>query len=156
MSQKDFLESQVMEEVLREKAGYYGAKEKVRDFWIVNSPDFVKMPEIYSKILKSNFYKQKSTKIISKLNNSESEFYTALITCDFEFIKWIQLRLGYFEDISNILDNNNSFISDGIFGKFDDIKNLKMSPLQYSSDYLHPDILLNRYKKSIEVYYNYN
>ena len=158
MSQKDFLESQVIEEVLRERANYYTSKELSRDFWIINSPKFIDLPEIKTKVLQSNFYKQKSKNIIAKLNNLNCEFFSCLITSDFEFINWIQLRLGYFEDINSISNNNNtSYISDGIFGKFenDNFKN-NNSILDYYPNYLHPDILVNRYKKSIEIFYNYS
>lgn len=158
MSQKDFLESQVIEEVLRERANYYTSKELSRDFWIINAPKFIDSPEIKNKILSSNFYKQKSKSIIAKLNNLDCEFFSVLITSNFEFIKWIQLRLGYFEEINSISSTTNpSYISDGIFGKFEsnNFQN-KTSVLDYYPNYLHPDILLNRYKKSLEVYYTYN
>lgn len=35
MSQKDFLENQVIEEILRERANYYTSKDKIKDFWIL-------------------------------------------------------------------------------------------------------------------------
>lgn len=154
MSQKDFLENQVIEELLRERANYYTTKNRMKDFWILNTPTFIHSKNIKEKIIKSNFYKQKYKEINSKINNMSYEFYSALVTSDFEFIKWIQLRLGYFEDIENSLNSNNYFVSDGIFGKLgnQDIENLSI--LESSPKYIHPDILLNRYKKSIEIYYN--
>jgi hypothetical protein len=154
MSQKDFLENQVIEELLRERANYYTNKNRIKDFWIINTPTFIKSVNINEKIIKSNFYKQKYKQINSKINNISYEFYTALVTSDFEFIKWIQLRLGYFEDIENLGTLNNYFVSDGIFGKLsnENIENLSM--LESSPKYIHPDILLTRYKKSIEIYYN--
>ena len=163
MSQKDFLENQVIEEVLRERANYYVSKNKLRNFWIVNSPDFVSVPKFNAKIRSSNFYKQKNKQIIAKLNNKDYEFYTALITFDYEFIKWIQLRLGYFEDISTISASSTySYISDGIYGKLDlnqDFnnqfsQNILASVFRGASERIHPDILTDRYKRSIEVYYN--
>lgn len=164
MSQKDFLENQVIEEVLRERANYYVSKNKLRNFWIVNSPDFVFLPKFKTKIKNSNFYKQKSKQIIVKLNDKDYEFYTALITFDYEFIKWIQLRIGYFEDISTIsFPSTYSYISDGIYGKFDlkedfDTQSINtnslVSAFTGASDRIHPDILTDRYKRSIEVYYN--
>ena len=168
MSQKDFLENQVIEEVLRERANYYISKNKLRNFWIVNSPNFVSLPKFKTKIINSNFYKQKVNQIVAKLNNKDYEFYTALITFDYEFIKWIQLRIGYFEDISTISSPSiHSYISDGIYGKFDlkdklnnqsinsDINSdTLISVFTGASDRIHPDILTDRYKRSIEVYYN--
>ena len=153
MSQKDFLENQVIEEILRERANYYTSKGITRDFWVINSPKFIDAPEIKNKIAISNFYKQKKSAIQSTISNRTYNFYSAIITCDFEFIKWIQLRLGYFEDIKNLAitnkTTNNSYVSDGIFGEIENGNSF----LDYSSDYLHPDILINRYKKSIEIYY---
>jgi hypothetical protein len=156
MSQKDFLENQVIEELLRERATYYTTKNRIKDFWITNTPLFINCKNLKKKISKSNFYSQKSSQINCKLNNSNYEFYTALITSNLEFIKWIQLRLGYFEDIETVGTGNNSFVSDGIFGKIsnEDFENL--SVLESSPKYIHPDILLNRYKKAIEIYYNSN
>ena len=158
MSQKDFLENQVIEEVLRERANYYVAKNKLKNFWIINSPNFVNLPDIKTKIINSNFYKQKNKQIITKLNNKVYEFYTALITSDYEFIKWVQLRIGYFEDISSISSSSPySYVSDGIFGKFElNNLNIEFSPFKNSSNQIHPDILTDRYKRSIEIYYNTN
>jgi hypothetical protein len=156
MSQKDFLENQVIEEILRERANYYVTKEKLKDFWIVNSPNFINLPEIRNKINSSKFYKQKVNIITTQLNSSSYEFYSALVTSDYEFIKWIQLRLGYFEDINNLITDNNYFVSDGLFGKINEKTFNNTSLLDYSFDYIHPDILLDRYKKSIEIYYKFN
>jgi hypothetical protein len=41
MSQKDLLQNQVLEEVLREKASYYNARKKNPDFWILIDPSFL-------------------------------------------------------------------------------------------------------------------
>jgi hypothetical protein len=155
MSQKDFLENQVIEEILREKANYYNSKQKIKDFWIVNSPSFINDLFINNQLKKSNFYKQKINNITKNLNDSCYEFYSSIITSDIEFIKWIKLRLGYFEDISDNLDiKNNNYVSDGICGLIKvDNNNKMLSPLKYNSEYIHPDILLNKYKKSIEIYY---
>ena len=154
MSQKDFLENQVIEEVLREKANYYTSKNKLKDFWIVNSPSFIESEEIKTKIVNSNFYKQKNNSLNSNLNNCNYKFYSALITSDFEFIKWFQLRIGYFEDITDKSNIGRDYVSDGIFGKLD--KNIlnNFNLFKNSLKYIHPDILLDRYKKSIEIYYN--
>jgi hypothetical protein len=41
MSQKDFLQNQVIEEILREKSSYYMVQNKVPDYWILISPKFL-------------------------------------------------------------------------------------------------------------------
>ena len=41
MSQKDMLQNQVLEEILRERATYYISKKKTLDFWITISADFL-------------------------------------------------------------------------------------------------------------------
>jgi hypothetical protein len=56
MSQKDLLQNQVIEEILRERANLYALRKKSNDFWIVISPTFIYSPEILSTIKKSNFY----------------------------------------------------------------------------------------------------
>lgn len=40
MSQKDLLQNQVIEEILREKASHYNARKKNPDFWILINPFF--------------------------------------------------------------------------------------------------------------------
>ena len=154
MSQKDFFENEVIEELLRERANYYLAKNKIKDFWIINSPNFITKEVLKNKIQSSNFYEEKYNKINIKLGNLDYQFYTTLVTSDLSFIKWIQLRLGYFENINDILENNNKtrkFKSDGLFGQIDNI-DLKKS----LNNFIHPDILLSRYKKSLQIYYNLN
>ena len=54
MSQKDFFENQVIEEILRERTNYYLAKNKIKDFWLLVSPDFVLSTDLIDKI-KSKF-----------------------------------------------------------------------------------------------------
>ena len=57
-SQKDFLENQIMEELLRERAQHYFLQKKLTDFWIVPSPLFISNPEISKKIKTTAYYKK--------------------------------------------------------------------------------------------------
>ena len=57
MSQKDFLENQVIEEILRERAYFYGNVKK-KDFWILIQPNFLNEPTLKQVIQSTNFYQQ--------------------------------------------------------------------------------------------------
>ena len=154
MSQKQMLENEVLEEILRERATYYFSKKKCIDFWVTISPEFVKDLSLNEKIKNTNFYKQKESEINY---NSIRNFYSVLISSDKEFIKWISLRLGYFENIADHIkqDTKSTYISDGIQGIVEGNANEKLwfSPLKSNKNFLHPDILLKKYKKALEIYY---
>ena len=150
MSQIDMLQNQVLEEILREKANYYFSKNKSLDFWISISPKFINEFNLKEDIRLSNFYKQHSSEIITKNKN---EFYSALISLDKDFINWIKLRLGYFENQKNLKNQSigSNFISDGIYGEIDyDSKNY----LNYNKDFIHPYFYLSKYEKSLDLYYS--
>jgi hypothetical protein len=161
MAQKDLLENQCLEEILRERATYFSIRKKQRDFWMVVSPSFLKDPTF--KILKSTqFYKQKKAILSTTLgktaeNSEDTNFFVSLISLDKEFINWVELRLGYFENIENDGSiktegsEKKNFVSDGIKGSFV-VKNSR-NPLLGYSNYLHPDILLKRNTKFLELYY---
>ena len=129
MSQKDLLQNQVIEEILRERANLYALRKKSNDFWIVISPTFIYSPEILSTIKKSNFYYQKKEFISTTtfFKNKNFDFFASLISTDKEFINWFKLRIGYFEEFNNIKQNQKNFVSDGISGVLTS-KN-KISPL---------------------------
>lgn len=55
MSQKDLLQNQVMEEILREKASYYNSRKKNLDYWILISPDFLFKNNLNQKLKQVNF-----------------------------------------------------------------------------------------------------
>jgi hypothetical protein len=156
MSQKDLLQNQVIEEILREKASYYNARKKNPDFWLLISPSFLKEATLIQKIKDTKFYFQQQNKIKCSFfnENNISEFYAALISTDEEFMRWIKLRLGYFENINEITKNNHSvsYVSDGVAGIIDTEKNLNV--LHSNPTYLHPQILVNKYKNSLEQYFN--
>lgn len=170
MAQKDLLENQCVEEVLREKSNYYSIRQKPRDFWLCISPKFVYSPSIYSLLKQTKFYQQKKSILSSnfldnKQDENQNNFFATIISQDKEFLNWIALRLGYFENIDNpsFLDDakRKDFVSDGIRGKLiissenkqihDDL--FKYSPLKNYSNYLHPEILLKKSRKFLELYY---
>ena len=148
MSQKDFFENQVIEELLRERTNYYLTKNKIKDFWLLVSPDFILRTSLNDKIKLTNFYSQQSETITDKSSNSP--FYISLVSTNLEFIKWIKLRLGYFEEL-NVKINEN-FKSDGIQGKLSITKDKDI--LKCKPNLLHPDILTKQYKTSLSLYYS--
>lgn len=150
MSQIDMLQNQVLEEILREKANYYFSKDKSLDFWVAISPKFLNESNLKEDIKLSNFYKQHSLEILSK---NKDEFYSALISLDKDFINWIKLRLGYFENEKSLkLQNNSStFISDGIYGELDLTNNFILNS---NKNFIHPYFYLSKYEKSLNLYYS--
>ena len=143
MSQTDFLENQVMEEILRERATFYSFQKKKKDFWILMKPNFVKELGLEEKITQTKFYEQQ--KFSLKQDSSKELFFVALVSLNKEFIKWVELRLGYFECISSFTEERKDYKSNGILGNFTQT-NLT-SPLSSSPYYVHPDLFINKYKK---------
>jgi len=158
MTQKEFLESEALEESLRERANYFQIRKRYRDFWVLNSPLLVYLPNIYEKIKLSNFYTQKKSQISAiNFNKDNADYFTVLISLDQDFMNWIQLRLGEFENIEKINTSKDEqlkkFKSNGIYGSFILNENSKIkSPLISYSNYIHPEILLEKNKKFLEVY----
>jgi len=149
MSQIDMLENQVLEEILRERANYYLSKNKNIDFWLLISPTFLTTNNLLEKIKQTNFYKQQKTKISS---DTDKNYYSSIISLDKEFILWLQLRLGYFENVNSEISDN--FVSDGICGFFDyiDETNFNISPLKNEINKINPFILMKKYKKTLQLY----
>jgi hypothetical protein len=156
MAQQDLLENQCIEEILREKTNFYSIRKKQRDFWLSISPNFLYSPDILNSLKLTKFYQQKKNTFSKNLDNSlELNFFCSLISLDKEFIEWIQLRLGYFENINtnDFIENvkNKDFVSDGIRGSFN-LSKIK-NPLEDNSYCLYPDILLKKNEKFLELYY---
>ena len=149
MSQIDMLENQVLEEILRERANYYLSKNKNIDFWLLISPTFLKTNNLLEKIKQTNFYKQQKTKISS---DTDKNYYSSIISLDKEFILWLQLRLGYFENVNSEISDN--FVSDGVCGFFDyiDETSFNISPLKNEINKINPFILMKKYKKTLQLY----
>lgn len=159
MSQRDMLENQVLEEVLREKITHYFSNKKSLDFWITLSPTFIKKFELINIIQKTNFYKQQKKDILFSNNQY---FFACLISTNREFIDWIKLRLGYFEEMNESdvyfkgteKEFRTSYTSDGITGSFDIHDENDLSILSSNKLTIHPNIQVNKYIKNIEIYYS--
>ena len=155
MSQQDLLQNEAIEEVFRERTSSYFSQNRKNDFWILISPNFIKNNELSLKIKKTNFYKQKKDSLIT---NNNSEFYTAIVSTNKEFITWITLRIGYFENIETFQDikaPNPDYISNGISGKINtNLVNNSSELFTSNPKYIHPDLLINKYKKLLEVFYS--
>jgi len=132
--QNDFLKNQVIEELLREKSFYCISKNIPNDFWIVLNPSFLKNNNFIEKISKTNYFKK---------FNIEKSYFAVLVSPNLEFINWIKLRLGYFEDITNI-DNKKNFKSDGVYIEIVNNNNEKLLSNNYLA--LTPEILTERFQ----------
>ena len=156
MSQKDFLQNQVIEEILREKSSYYMVQNKTPDYWILISPKFLSENNLKEKIKNTRFYKNQKSKIIFKSNDSsEIEFYASLVSSDKEFMNWIKLRLGYFEEIDELQNEkkSNSYVSDGICGTYSSTIKIENSFLLDNVNFVHPDIIESKLSNSVKSFY---
>ena len=156
MSQKDFLQNQVIEEILREKSSYYMVQNKTPDYWILISPKFLSENNLKEKIKSTRFYKNQKSKIIFKSNDSsEIEFYASLVSSDKEFMNWIKLRLGYFEEIDELQNEkkSNSYVSDGICGTYSSTIKIENSFLLDNVNFVHPDIIESKLSNSVKSFY---
>lgn len=181
MSQTQMLRNEVLEEILRERTNYYFAKSKTIDFWVTISPTFPDSFCLDQKIRQTNFFRQRQKELLNmpielsplvlnneNLNFTKDPFYSALISSDKEFISWIRLRLGYFEEVSDLavtsekffIENSNlkkksfQIVSDGVTGSFEILPSNSFSPLMSNPKFLHPDILVETYKESLNLYYS--
>jgi len=135
--QNDFLENQVIEELLRERANYYIDKNQLNDFWVLTNPNFLKEKNILKNLKNTIYFKKR---------NTEKIFYSVLISTNVEFIKWIQLRIGYFENINTPLFNED-LKSDGIYLDLNSLtlENPKLI-LKDNSIGLCPEILIKQFQ----------
>ena len=134
-NQKEFFKSEVLEEVLRERANYYSSKNRLMDFWILVSPNWLFNSQISKKFVQTCFYK--------KNKNLDNNYYSILISTDIEFIKWVKLRIGDFENIDSFNINLMNYKINGLYG----ILNTKdySEILSNNLNYVNSDILINQY-----------
>lgn len=139
MSQNDFFENQVFEEILRERANYCFSKNKSVDFWISLQPKFLEEILITSTFLESNFFTRVKT-----FRKEKKITYVCLISPNKEFINWVQLRLGYFENI--FLEKKSlkekKFYSDGFYVE---IKDVTRNFLESQASLVEKNILVTQY-----------
>jgi hypothetical protein len=162
MSQKDLVENQVVEEIFREKANFYFDQDRQTDFWILMAPKFIKEKKLLGKIRKSRFYKQQKENISCFSLDTEKEFFVALVSTNKDFIRWVGLRIGYFEDLHNdtvYSKERDHYISNGVSGYLEyniqQEKNQekKLFPLLSNPKYLYSDLLVKKYKKLLQSFY---
>ena len=84
------------------------------------------------------------------------KFYSALISVDKDFINWIHLRLGYFEDLDKIssLKNKSNYVSDGVSGSFDLSEINSSSILESNKILINPDLIIDKYKTVLNMSYS--
>jgi hypothetical protein len=156
MSQQDLFQNEVIEEIMRERINSYNSLNKKNDFWILTAPKFVNDSEFQSRLKISNFYKQKEKNLVSY--NNQVQFYACFLSFNKEFITWLSLRLGYFEDIdklNKIKTSNLDYISNGITGKLviKDEKGSKNTNFDFEKGKIHPTLLIQKYEKLLELFY---
>lgn len=76
-SQTFLLETEPLEEVLRERTRNYHEKEKEIDFWLVKQPAFLEAPEM------------------AQIKQECPQPAAAIISTNSQFITWLKLRLEY-------------------------------------------------------------
>jgi len=138
MNQKDLFNNQVLEELLREKSNYYHTNKQQKDFWILNSPNFINKLNLSEKIKNSNFYNN---------NKNKNNHFSCLISLDKKYIQWIELRLGYFENIKDLNDLQlKKFVSDGIIGSIDLDINQNLFILEENKLKIDPNLLSKEFE----------
>jgi len=142
--QKDLLENQVFEEILRERSTYFFQQKKPRNFWLVLSPKIFSQSSLVKKFQETQFF---------QTNNLEKNFFLSIVSSDKDFINWLGLRLGYFEtvetvenEISNFQQRKKDYVSNGIKASFVETKLMK-AMLEGDLNSLDPEILLKKEKK---------
>jgi|APCry1669190591_1035303.scaffolds.fasta_scaffold58412_1 hypothetical protein len=151
MSQQDLLKNQVIEEIIRERNNYYINRENSLNFWIIMSPSFLLKNEILNKIKNTNFYRLKKDEIFYN-----EKFYSGVIlSTDSEYINWLKLRLGYFENFTNN-EFFEKFKSDGIYGEINENEVSENLLFETKKLNIHPKILIETYAQSFEVFLNMN
>ena len=155
MSQQDLLQNEVIEEIVRERTNSYMLQNKKNDFWIVISPKFIENSNLTEKLKQTNFYRQR---ICSTNSTNKKDFYGAIVSFNKEFITWLSLRLGYFENLETfqtVLVANKNYVSNGAYGKFS-IVNQDNSPFFSNPRLIHPTILTNKYRTLLDSFYKIN
>ena len=150
MSQTNFLYSQVIEELLREKSNYYISQNKKRDFWVLTSPQIIKNKQISDKIKETSFYSMNRELI----DSSEQFFCNALVSTNSDFIDWFKLRIGDFEEIGSNVSKKNYKI-DGIHLKIEN-QSFNNDLLNFNEKYINPIILEKQFSNFVKNSYYSN
>ena len=133
--QNDMFKNQTIEELLRERANYYVDKNKFCDFWILLNPFFIKEPAFLEKLKLTNY--------CNKFKNGKLDF-SVLVSTDIEFIKWIKLRIGFFEELNEPLERKD-LTSNGVYFSLNFSDSIfKKSVLNHSFTAISPNILIEQ------------
>ncbi len=128
LDQFQFSKNNDLEEILRERAHYYLRENKANDFWVIQNPQFLYEKNFIDKIKSTQFYK------INKDLNKINSLY-AILSSDKNFINWLGLRIGYFENLNEkqIEIKGKNYSSTGLTGKlkFIDSNILNSLPLHF-------------------------
>lgn len=152
MTQFDFLENETLEELLREKTSYYLTKEKNKDFWVIINPKFVYADnsKINNLIKETKFYQNYLLELNAENleHFGENNFYAVLVSTDSKFIRWMELRLGFFEEENCIVKDTNAKVN-GFKGSINFPNFLdNINPIHFPSYYLR------RSKGILEKYFS--
>lgn len=125
-----FLKNNALEEILRERAYYYLRENKTNDFWVIQNPQFFYEKSFFLKIKSTQFYKK--NKDLSQLNS-----LYAILSSDKNFINWLSLRIGYFENLTEIKAEikEKNYTSTGLTGqlKSSELNILNSLPLHFQT-----------------------
>ena len=87
--------------------------------------------------------KLKLTNYFNKFKNGKVDF-SVLVSTDIEFIKWIKLRVGFFEDLNEPLERKD-LTSNGVYFSLNFSDNIfKKSVLNHSFTAISPNILIDQ------------
>jgi hypothetical protein len=152
MSQKDLFKNQVLEEILRERKTFYTTKKQDIDFWILISPSFLNSTIYKEKFLETNYYKQLNL----KLEKSSIESFSCIISMNKEFLDWIKLRLGFFDNLTLNKEAKNKdfsskvYQSNGIFDELEYFREDNCSLLKNNNLNLDKDFLINKLSRILD------
>jgi hypothetical protein len=134
-SQTDLLKNESLEEIFRERTNQKISQGKKSNFWILNSLELLKKLNMNNRFESTNYYS-----LINK--NNLNNYFTIFLTNDIYTQDWLELRLGYFEDLnSNIKIENNSYKSNGIKFSFELNSKEFNTILNLESDIIDPNIV---------------
>jgi hypothetical protein len=134
-SQSDLLKNESLEEIFRERTNQKISQGKKSDFWILNSLELLKRLNMNNRFESTNYYS-----LINK--NNLNNYFTIFLTNDIYAQDWLELRLGYFEDLnSNIKTENNNYKSNGIKFSFELNSKEFNTILNLESDIIDPNIV---------------
>jgi hypothetical protein len=136
MSKAEMLNSEVLEELLRERVTFPTFESKSAKYWLLLESSFLNSLNLNPIIEKSQFFRRLNS------NNMLKSGYSVLLTTNKVFFVWLKLRLGYFEeidDLKNLQFSSESYImSNGISGSFtySDSNSFIKSPLETNLSYI--------------------